>query len=349
QGVLHNAADSKELVPEFFSLPAFLRCTNPGLKLHAEKADHDVALPPWAHSAEHFVRVQRLAMESEHVSATLHHWIDLVFGDRQSGPRAEEACNVFHHLTYESHVQQALQQIGLYVEESNESEDPMKQLRRNALLAQVDNFGQCPRRLFHEAHAPRHSLRRVLASRVMPLLSLALPGTAHALSNVYEPEQDEGDIGAPSEADCTLLRRHMSCQLMRHVTRHGVDPRGRHLHNPVLCVTHLSGSVVTIAADRVVSSHLFRQRSTDESDDGLDAVVAQEDAPMRTFVFEEDVLAMPRRPRLGVYFSRRVSPLARPFAVSNHGVAISAQHWDGSFRATRIASDAADTTSDESG
>ena len=40
-------------------------------------------LPPWAHSAEEFVRLQRAALESEIVSKGLPQWIDLVFGCKQ--------------------------------------------------------------------------------------------------------------------------------------------------------------------------------------------------------------------------------------------------------------------------
>ena len=44
----------------------------------------DVVLPPWAKESPHeFIRVQRAALESEHVSAHLHEWIDLIFGIRQ--------------------------------------------------------------------------------------------------------------------------------------------------------------------------------------------------------------------------------------------------------------------------
>jgi hypothetical protein len=63
-----------------------------------------VALPPWAHSPEHFLQLQRAALESPTVSRSLHHWVDLVFGAKQRGPAALEADNVFYHLTYEGAV-----------------------------------------------------------------------------------------------------------------------------------------------------------------------------------------------------------------------------------------------------
>ena len=65
----------------------------------------DVQLPPWAHgSADEFVRLQREALESEHVSEHLHDWLDLIFGAKQQGKAAEEAVNTFYYLTYEGAV-----------------------------------------------------------------------------------------------------------------------------------------------------------------------------------------------------------------------------------------------------
>lgn len=56
----------------------------PGLSArpHAALAPHALLPGPAAHE---FVRVMREALESEHVSAHLHAWIDLVFGCRQRG------------------------------------------------------------------------------------------------------------------------------------------------------------------------------------------------------------------------------------------------------------------------
>lgn len=89
-----------------------LRCTDPspfenlngydlGTKQDGQIVE-DVALPTWAHdSAAEFVRINRLALESEYVSENLHHWIDLIFGFKQKGQAAKDACNLFYHLTYE--------------------------------------------------------------------------------------------------------------------------------------------------------------------------------------------------------------------------------------------------------
>lgn len=68
----------------------------------------DVRLPPWAKDAFDFVRIHRLALESEQVSQHLHHWIDLVFGYKQRGNEAVKAANVFYYLTYEGAVDLSL-------------------------------------------------------------------------------------------------------------------------------------------------------------------------------------------------------------------------------------------------
>jgi hypothetical protein len=63
-----------------------------------------VELPPWASSAEEFVRIQREALESDYVSNNLNNWIDLIFGYKQRGQEAIDAHNLFYYLTYEGMV-----------------------------------------------------------------------------------------------------------------------------------------------------------------------------------------------------------------------------------------------------
>ena len=87
----------RELTPEFFCSPEFLR--------NGGEALADVELPPWAHgSADEFVRVHRAALESEYVSAHLHEWIDLIFGYKQTGGEARKADNVFFWSSYEGAI-----------------------------------------------------------------------------------------------------------------------------------------------------------------------------------------------------------------------------------------------------
>ena len=143
--VLNNSSDVKELIPEFFYFPDFLENSNGfnmGYKEAGAQLDH-VILPPWAKSPEEFIRIHRLALESEYVSSHLHEWIDLIFGYKQRGRDAVEAFNVFYYLTYEGAVDI----------DSIEDEDLKK-----ATEAQIDNFGQTPAQLVLRPHQSRFPL-----------------------------------------------------------------------------------------------------------------------------------------------------------------------------------------------
>lgn len=78
-----SAAEVKELTPEWYCNPTFLKNTN-NFKLGVSQEGEllgDVTLPPWADgSPEKFVEVMRNAMESDICSEMLPDWIDLIFG-----------------------------------------------------------------------------------------------------------------------------------------------------------------------------------------------------------------------------------------------------------------------------
>ena len=146
--VLTNPADLKELIPEFYTSPAFLR-NKEELDLGARSTPAgprtvgDVLLPPWAHgSPEEFVAKMREALESDYVSAHLHEWIDLIFGYKQRGEEAVKAYNLFYYLTYEGAV------------DIEAVKDPDE---RRSYEAQIKEFGQCPSQLFLKPHPVRYS------------------------------------------------------------------------------------------------------------------------------------------------------------------------------------------------
>uniref|UniRef100_A0AAQ5ZY24 Neurobeachin n=1 Tax=Amphiprion ocellaris TaxID=80972 RepID=A0AAQ5ZY24_AMPOC len=101
-----DTSDVKELIPEFYYLPEmFVNANSYNLGVMEDgTVVSDVDLPPWAKNPEEFVRINRLALESEFVSCQLHQWIDLIFGYKQQGPEATRALNVFYYLTYEGAV-----------------------------------------------------------------------------------------------------------------------------------------------------------------------------------------------------------------------------------------------------
>ncbi|XP_074723580.1 lipopolysaccharide-responsive and beige-like anchor protein isoform X6 [Strix uralensis] len=152
-----DTSDIKELIPEFYYLPEiFVNSNNYNLGVMDDgTVVSDVELPPWAKTPEEFVRINRLALESEFVSCQLHQWIDLIFGYKQQGPEAVRSLNVFYYLTYEGAVN--LSSIT----------DP---ILREAVEAQIRSFGQTPSQLLIEPHPPRSSAMQVYLLLQSPLM-----------------------------------------------------------------------------------------------------------------------------------------------------------------------------------
>ena len=140
-----NVMDVKELIPEFYSSSDFLLNGNQ-LKLgqrQDEQRVNDVLLPRWAQgSTRQFVRLHRQALESEYVSAHLHHWVDIIFGFQQTGREAVTAQNVFFHLTYAGQV------------DIDKIHDP---LRRSATIEQIRSFGPDAHTALHTAASTAQS------------------------------------------------------------------------------------------------------------------------------------------------------------------------------------------------
>uniref|UniRef100_A0A1B0GJH6 Neurobeachin n=1 Tax=Lutzomyia longipalpis TaxID=7200 RepID=A0A1B0GJH6_LUTLO len=152
-----DTSDVKELIPEWYFLPEMFYNSS-SYRLGAREDGtivSDVELPPWAKSPEEFVRINRMALESEFVSCQLHQWIDLIFGYKQRGPEAVRATNVFYYHTYEGSV------------ELDTIADPVM---REAIENQIRNFGQTPSQLLMEPHPPRSS-----AMHLTPMMFSAMP------------------------------------------------------------------------------------------------------------------------------------------------------------------------------
>lgn len=145
RNITTNTSDFKELVPQFYDLDSrgsFLlnsKNLNFGVRMDGSKVG-DVELPPWASDPIELVKILRTALESDYVSCTLNHWIDLIFGYKQRGEEAIASDNVFYHLTYEGAVD--LDRIT----DMNE---------RYSLEVQIMEFGQIPKQLFVKPHPKR--------------------------------------------------------------------------------------------------------------------------------------------------------------------------------------------------
>jgi hypothetical protein len=150
QSVLSGPTDLKELTPEFFFGDGSFLCSTTrgpdlGMKTDGCRVRRDVALPPWANeSPSEFVKLNRMALESELCSRTIHRWIDLVFGYQQDGSNAWSANNVFHPYCYESSITS-----------TNAPRTEDDEVLREAMETHTREFGQMPKKLFFAPHAQR--------------------------------------------------------------------------------------------------------------------------------------------------------------------------------------------------
>ncbi|OMJ30379.1 Neurobeachin-like protein 2 [Smittium culicis] len=141
---MNSSWDVKELIPEFFYQPDFLKNymdLDLGSKQDGVRLG-DVELPPWAEgSPAKFVDINRRALESEYVSSNLHHWVDLIFGYKQSGEEAEKSDNLFYYLTYP---------------DRSLLDSTTDQIERHSIELQIKYFGQSPCQLFFAPHPKRN-------------------------------------------------------------------------------------------------------------------------------------------------------------------------------------------------
>jgi hypothetical protein len=161
-----SAAEVKELTPEWYSNPTFLKNTNNFKLGTSQEGDMlcDVALPPWAKGKpETFVEVMRNALESDICSEMLPDWIDLIFGRKQQGPEAIAAHNVFFYLTYYGSVDVA-----------SIEDDSLRQ----ATELQIAHFGQCPMQLFVRPHVRRVQMQNYRRLSFYQILSAYTNGAA---------------------------------------------------------------------------------------------------------------------------------------------------------------------------
>mmetsp|Transcript_5176 Transcript_5176/g.6108 ORF Transcript_5176/g.6108 Transcript_5176/m.6108 type:complete len:432 (-) Transcript_5176:904-2199(-) len=151
---LNDMADVREVIPEFYFSPEMFLQTN-GIdlgRMQSSKAICDVELPAWAHNDPYrYVCELKKYLESESVSATLHHWIDFIYGYKQRGKEAVKAINVYPHYTYEQ-----------LAKDDRDGEDSSKRVGTEVSVSQAYNFGQTPSLLFRDPHKKRLSKGKAL-------------------------------------------------------------------------------------------------------------------------------------------------------------------------------------------
>ncbi|XP_075225539.1 lysosomal-trafficking regulator mauve isoform X2 [Lycorma delicatula] len=177
-----STTDVKELIPEFFFLPEFLinmEGFDFGVRQNGQRVD-DVTLPPWAENdPRKFTLILRQALESDFVRENIPHWIDLVFGYKQTGKAAVDAVNVFHPATY----------CGFDVEAI---EDP---LERCAWETMVRTYGQTPRQLFRTPHPM--CVQSLISNRSLTSTHCSVKGI-----------QWGNYAGSPDEPNASVIYKH---------------------------------------------------------------------------------------------------------------------------------------------
>ena len=137
--------DVRELIPEFYSLPEMFNNIN-NLNLSQNNLNeenkreeiNDVELPPWSMNLSHnFVVELRKNLENENLP--INNWIDLIFGFKQKGEKAEEVHNIFNGTSYHGNVK---------IESVKDND------KRNALMRLVE-VGITPLQLFETECRPR--------------------------------------------------------------------------------------------------------------------------------------------------------------------------------------------------
>ncbi|XP_059177042.1 protein FAN-like [Physella acuta] len=216
--VLAGASDFKELIPEFYNGSGdFLVHRGPvtfGFRNDSRPVG-DVELPPWASTPSEFISILRNALESDIVSRSIHHWIDLIFGFQQRGDEAWKANNVFYYLTYEGAI---------------DLDSIQDEAERKSLETQIMEFGQAPKQLFKTPHPQRFK------SQAIPKLFDTLPQVASIetapVADVISSPADSPDGGVNKKEgvkklDLSKLTCHLQYTLHKDaVTEVRMSPDG---------------------------------------------------------------------------------------------------------------------------
>ena len=137
----------QELIPDVFNLPELFINTNKfnfGVTTENVKVDN-VLLPNWAlNSPRFFSKMLKKSLETEIVSLHINHWIDLIFGYKQTGSNAVESFNILREIC--SH----------FDPNSIKDKDEIEQK-----ISELCEMGINPIQLFNKPHAKRERHQKI--------------------------------------------------------------------------------------------------------------------------------------------------------------------------------------------
>ena len=119
-----------------------------------------VVLPKWANLVTRtFIQTMRDGLESDHVSHTIHDWIDLVFGatPQLGARRNQKECLLLFNVRRSGDL--------------DAIEDPQERL---AIETQILNFGQTPAQVFKRPHPRRIPRLRRKREAILPYMESLL-------------------------------------------------------------------------------------------------------------------------------------------------------------------------------
>ena len=98
-------SDVRELIPEFFCFPEMFFNLNDldlGIKDNGTKVNDVVT--PCRNNPYEFSSLMRNILENDEISSNINKWIDIIFGYKNKGKEAEDACNVFTETSYQENI-----------------------------------------------------------------------------------------------------------------------------------------------------------------------------------------------------------------------------------------------------
>lgn len=138
--VTSNQDDFRELIPEFFFEPEVF---------------NNVELPNWSSDSLDFVYLNRKVLESEHISATLNDWIDLIWGYNTRGREAVKQENTYMPELYDT--------IWRYKNDDDETSNTISDnIDEEKVKFLMKERGLIPKQLFKEKHPSRLPNQKLL-------------------------------------------------------------------------------------------------------------------------------------------------------------------------------------------